>query len=166
MDTRTAQDVVAELRATLGGVVVTAEDSAYEDARRVFYRSFDRRPAAVVKPTDAREVSQVVSLARVAGAELAVRSGGHSLAGHGVSEGGIVLDLSELQMLDLDLPVVRRSGGVRRLTAAGLEGAINLPVLSEQLYQSARWLRVFAVRRVDVPRVELLDQLVRVGRRA
>jgi FAD/FMN-containing dehydrogenase len=103
MDTRTAQDVVAELRATLDGAVVTPDDSAYEDARRVFYRSFDRRPAAVVKPTDAREVSRVVSAARVAGAELAVRSGGHSLAGHGVSEGGIVLDLSELQMLDLDL---------------------------------------------------------------
>jgi len=103
MDTRTAQDVVAELRATLDGAVVTPEDSAYEDARRVFYRSFDRRPAAVVKPTDAREVSRVVSLARVAGAELAVRSGGHSLAGHGVSDGGIVLDLSELRMLDLDL---------------------------------------------------------------
>lgn len=61
---------------------------------------------------------------------------------------------------------MRRSGDVRRLTAAGLEGAINLPVLSEQLYQSARWLRVFAARRVDVPRAELLDQLVRVGQRA
>jgi FAD/FMN-containing dehydrogenase len=103
MDTTTAQDVVAELRATLDGGVVAPDDSAYEDARKVFYRSVDRRPAAIVRPADAREVSRVVSLARVAGAELAVRSGGHSLAGHGVSEGGIVLDLSNLTMLDLDL---------------------------------------------------------------
>lgn len=92
MDTTTAQDLVAELRATLDGRVVTPENSAYEDARRIFYRSFDRRPAAVVTPADAREVSRVVSLARAAGAELAVRSGGHSLAGHGASEGGLVLD--------------------------------------------------------------------------
>lgn len=103
MDTTTAEDVVAELRATLDGPVVTPDDSAYDDARRVFYRSVDRRPVAVVQPADAREVSRVVSLARVAGAELAVRSGGHSLAGHGASEGGIVLDLSRMNTLDVDL---------------------------------------------------------------
>ncbi len=85
----------------------------------------------------------------------------------GFGPGELLLDFpAKTQMLGLDLPVVRRSGDVRRLTAAGLEGAINLPVLSEQLYQSARWLRVFAARRVDVPRAELLDQLVRVGQRA
>jgi uncharacterized protein len=81
----------------------------------------------------------------------------------GLSAGEILLDFpAKTQMLGLDLPVVRRSGEVRRLTTAGLEGAINLPVLSEQLYRSARWLRVFAVRRMDVPRAELLDQLMRV----
>ena len=81
----------------------------------------------------------------------------------GLSAGEILLDFpAKTQMLGLDLPVVRRSGEVRRLTTAGLEGAINLPVLSEQLYRSARWLRVFAVRRIEVPRTELLDQLMRV----
>jgi HD superfamily phosphohydrolase len=81
----------------------------------------------------------------------------------GLSAGEILLDFpAKTQMLGLDLPVVRRSGEVRRLTTAGLEGAINLPVLSEQLYRSARWLRVFAVRRIDVPRAELLDQLMQV----
>jgi HD superfamily phosphohydrolase len=79
----------------------------------------------------------------------------------GLAPGEILLDFpAKTQMLGLDLPVVRRSGEVRHLTTAGLEGAINLPVLSEQLYQSARWLRVFAVRRIDVPRTALLDQLV------
>ena len=72
---------------------------------------------------------------------------------------------AKTQMLGLDLPVVRRSGEVRRLTTAGLEGAINLPVLSEQLYQSARWLRVFAVRRIDVPRGELIERLMTIGNR-
>jgi HD superfamily phosphohydrolase len=83
----------------------------------------------------------------------------------GLAPGELFLDFpAKTQMLGLDLPVVRRSGEVRHLTTAGLEGVINLPVLSEQLYQSARWLRVFAVRRIDVPRNELLDQLV--GNRA
>ena len=81
----------------------------------------------------------------------------------GLAPGELLLDFpAKTEMLGLDLPVVRRSGEVRRLTTAGLEGAINLPTLSEQLYQSARWLRVFAARRIDVPRSELLDQLVRV----
>src|SRR5262245_11782967 len=102
MDITTAHEVVAELRATLNDRVTTPEDAVYQDARKVFYRSVDRRPAGIVTPADAGEVSRVVSLARAAGAELAVRSGGHSLAGHGVSEGGIVLDLSKLTALEVD----------------------------------------------------------------
>jgi FAD/FMN-containing dehydrogenase len=102
MDTTAAHEVVAELRATLSGRVITPEDGAYDDARKVFYRSVDRRPAGIVTPADGRDVSTVVSLARGADAELAVRSGGHSLAGHGVSEGGIVLDLSRLTALVID----------------------------------------------------------------
>lgn len=83
----------------------------------------------------------------------------------GLAPGELLLDFpAKTQMLGLDLPVVRRSGEVRRLTTAGLEGAINLPVLSEQLYRSARWLRVFAARRVEVPRGELLDAIMREGR--
>ena len=84
----------------------------------------------------------------------------------GLAPGEVLLDFpTKTQMLGLDLPVVRRSGEVRRLTMAGLEGAINLPVLSDQLYQSARWLRVFAVRRIEVPRKELLDRLIEIGNR-
>ena len=79
----------------------------------------------------------------------------------GLGPGELLLDFpAKTQMLGLDLPVVRRSGHVARLTTAGLDGVINLPMLSEQLYQSARWLRVFAVRRIDVPRAEIVDQLV------
>ena len=82
----------------------------------------------------------------------------------GLEPGELLLDFpAKTQMLGLDLPVVRRSGEVRRLTMAGLDGMINLPVLAEQLYRSARWLRVFAVRRVQVNRADLLDQLARVA---
>jgi FAD/FMN-containing dehydrogenase len=95
---------IERLRAELDGAVITPEDGRYEVARKVFYGSVDRRPAAIVRPTNVAEVAAVVSLARESGLELAVRSGGHSLAGHSVSEGGIVLDLSELKALDLDVP--------------------------------------------------------------
>ena len=67
--------------------------------------------------------------------------------------GAILLDYpAKTQMLGLDLPVVRRSGAVVRLTSAGLEGAIHLPALSQQLYSSARWLRVFVADRMELPR--------------
>ncbi len=94
---------IAGLRAELNGKVVGPNDPGYDDARGVFFTGFDRRPAAIVRPADASEVVRVVSLARETGAELAVRSGGHSYAGYGTSEGGIVLDLSRMNAVDVDV---------------------------------------------------------------
>jgi HD superfamily phosphohydrolase len=76
-----------------------------------------------------------------------------ALAGElGLAPGELLLDYPEkTQMLGLDMALVRRDGTVQRLTASGLPGAINLPQLSEQLYRSARWLRVFTIRRVSLP---------------
>ncbi|AHG91312.1 metal-dependent phosphohydrolase HD sub domain-containing protein [Gemmatirosa kalamazoonensis] len=80
----------------------------------------------------------------------------------GLAPGELLLDYpAKTQMLGLDLPVLRRGGTVHRLTAAGWEGAINLPTLSEQLYRSARWLRVFVARPVAVPRDALVQTLQR-----
>ncbi len=93
---------ISDLRAELNGKVITPDDARYDDARRVFFTGFDRRPAAIVRATDAADVSRVVNLARETGAELAVRSGGHSRAGHGTSEGGIVLDLSGMSSVEID----------------------------------------------------------------
>ena len=77
--------------------------------------------------------------------------------------GELLLDFpAKTQMLGLDIPVRRRGGDVRRISAAGLEGAINLPTLSEQLYRSARWLRVFVARREPaIPANALLRVLQR-----
>jgi HD superfamily phosphohydrolase len=62
----------------------------------------------------------------------------------GMSAGEVLLDFPiKTQMLGLDIPVKRRSGDVERLTSEGWPGTINLPSLSEALYTSARWLRVF-----------------------
>src|SRR5262245_11782934 len=95
--------LVSQLRAALTGAVIAPGDAAYDEARTVFLGSIDRRPAAIIRAADAADVVQVVSLARDTGLELAVRSGGHSWAGHSVSEGGIVLDLRDLRELDIDV---------------------------------------------------------------
>src|SRR3954454_22695263 len=99
----TTSDIpLSDLRAELNGNVIAPEDPGYDDARGVFFTGFDRRPAVIVRAADASDVSRVVQLGRETGAELAVRSGGHSRAGHGTSEGGIVLDLSEMNSVEVD----------------------------------------------------------------
>ena len=93
---------IPKLRAELAGDVIGPEDAQYERARRVFLPLVDRRPAVIVRPPDADGVARVVTFARENGIELAVRSGGHSSAGHGVCEDGIVLDLSRMKALEID----------------------------------------------------------------
>ncbi len=104
LDTKTATPSTAELRALFNGRVIAPGDPEYDKARTVFYGGIDRRPAAIVRAQDAGDVVRLVSLARESGIELAVRSGGHSNAGHSVTEGGIVLDLSRMKALDIDVP--------------------------------------------------------------
>jgi FAD/FMN-containing dehydrogenase len=94
---------IAQLRSMLKGQVITPDDAGYDVARTVFYGGVDRRPALIVRVADAADVSTVVSLARDSGLELAVRSGGHSTAGHSVNEGGIVLDLSGMKAFEIDV---------------------------------------------------------------
>jgi FAD/FMN-containing dehydrogenase len=91
-----------DLRARLNGNVIGPGDADYDNARRVFFTGFDRRPAAIVRAGDVSDVARVVTLVRESGAELAVRSGGHSRAGYGTCEGGIVLDLSRMNAVDID----------------------------------------------------------------
>jgi HD superfamily phosphohydrolase len=75
----------------------------------------------------------------------------------GLQRGEVLLDYPmKTQMLGLDIPVRRRNGSVRRLTAEGWEGAVNLPKLSEELYGSARWLRLFTARRMTVSREAII----------
>jgi FAD/FMN-containing dehydrogenase len=100
--TTTPDIPISNLRANLNGNVIAPDDPGYDDARRVFFTGFDRRPAAIVRVADASDVSRTVDLARETGAELAVRSGGHSRAGFGTSEGGIVLDLCEMNAVEVD----------------------------------------------------------------
>jgi hypothetical protein len=93
---------IAELRALFNGRVIAPDNPKYEAARTVFSGEIDRRPAAIVRVADTGDVSRLVKLAGDTGIELAVRSGGHSAAGHSVSDGGIVLDLANMRALEID----------------------------------------------------------------
>jgi FAD/FMN-containing dehydrogenase len=84
------------------GRIIVPDDPAYDEARTVFSGAIDRRPAMIVRVADAADVARVIAYARETESELAIRSGGHSPAGHGVSEGGIVLDLSDMRGLEID----------------------------------------------------------------
>ncbi|HEX5618735.1 MAG TPA: FAD-binding oxidoreductase [Solirubrobacteraceae bacterium] len=86
----------------LKGRVITPDDADYEEARTVFYGTIDRRPTAIARVADADDVARVIASARESDLELAVRSGGHSPAGHGVTDGGVVIDLSEMRGLEID----------------------------------------------------------------
>jgi hypothetical protein len=93
---------IPALRRTLKGRVIAPGDPAYDRARKVFFGMYDSRPALIVRPADPSDVSAVIALARESGLELAVRSGGHSGAGNSATDGGILLDLRDMNALLID----------------------------------------------------------------
>jgi FAD/FMN-containing dehydrogenase len=85
-----------------GGELITPDHSSYEDARAVWNGVIDAHPAAVAPCRDTRDVRAVVRLARTTGLPLAVRGGGHNVAGFGTIDDGIVLDLSPMRRVEVD----------------------------------------------------------------
>ena len=79
----------SELQASLSGEVITADHAEYDETRAVFYPGHDKHPAAIIRAANETDVAAAVNYAREAGLELAVRSGGHSIAGHGETEGAL-----------------------------------------------------------------------------
>ncbi len=93
---------VNALKAKLKGQLITPEDPDYEATRRVFNAFIDRRPALIVQPADATDVVRTVDLACEKGLLLTIRGGGHSVAGHAVADGAVMLDLSNLKAAEVD----------------------------------------------------------------
>lgn len=91
---------LGRLRGAVAGRVVGPDDPAYDTDRQIFY-AFDRRPAAVIRVANAEDVAKAVEFAADNGLELAVRSGGHSLAGHSATDGGIVIHLGDMNRIEI-----------------------------------------------------------------
>jgi FAD/FMN-containing dehydrogenase len=93
---------VDDLRARLRGRVVAPSDPDYDALRVVVLGGVDPRPALIVRPADDADVAAAVTFARDRGLPLAVRSGGHSGAGHGTVDDGLVVDLRDLRAVDVE----------------------------------------------------------------
>ena len=91
------------IRRELQGQVFTPEDPGYDQARTVFFGLFDRHPALIAQVANADDVAALVKLARKHGVELAVRSGGHSAAGHSMPDGAVVIDFQAMKAIEIDL---------------------------------------------------------------
>ena len=126
LDTSTSPSTlsVPALRAAVSGGVIAPGDPDYDAARTVTSGAIDRRPAVIVKVANVEDVRAVVKLARDTGLELAIRSGGHSAAGHSVSEGGIVLDLSDMDGIEIDVEG-RTAWAETGMTAAEYTAAVG-----------------------------------------
>jgi len=99
----TAKDFTLKaLAGRIAGEVITREHAAYDAARAVFNRAVDRQPGAIVRVADAVDVSEAVRYARAHGLEIAVRSGGHSIAGFSTADDAVVVDLSGLRNFRID----------------------------------------------------------------
>jgi hypothetical protein len=104
MSTKTLFDITAHirLRRRMQGELLTPEVPGYEAARRVLNRHFNARPALIARCHTAQDVAIVVEFARDHALDIAVRSGGHSVAGHSGGEGGMLIDLSQLRQIIVD----------------------------------------------------------------
>lgn len=105
---------VGELRASLRGELLTPGDPGYEGARAVWNGIVDRRPALIARCAGAADVLAAIGFARGEGLEVAVRSGGHHVAGHGTCDGGLVIDLGPMKGASVDSGkrLARAQGGL------------------------------------------------------
>jgi FAD/FMN-containing dehydrogenase len=93
---------IEELKKTMGGQVLTPESSGYDKARAIWNGMIDRRPALIVRCTEAQDVVEAVRFARNHELLVAVRGGGHNIAGNAVCDGGIMIDLSLMNGVNVD----------------------------------------------------------------
>jgi FAD/FMN-containing dehydrogenase len=94
--------MVNELRRSLAGSVIGPADAEYDAARRCFNALVDRRPAVIARCAGPADVATAFDFARTHALNVAVRGGGHNPAGHCVTDGGLVIDLSQLRRVEVD----------------------------------------------------------------
>src|SRR5512143_2486248 len=102
LGTTLAEERIEGFRASLRGEGLRSGDADYEAARRVWNGMIDRRPSLIARCAGTADVIQAVNFAQANDLAVAVRGGGHSVAGHGVCDGGLMIDLSRLKGIRVD----------------------------------------------------------------
>src|SRR5690349_787266 len=106
-------NAIEMLRKEFGGSVVAPADAGYDESRMVWNAMHDKRPACIARCASPGDVVAAVNFGREQGIPVAVRGGGHSAAGKGTCDDGIVVDLSQMNTVDVDADrrTARAGGG-------------------------------------------------------
>jgi FAD/FMN-containing dehydrogenase len=116
------------LRAPIDGDVIVPGDAGFEEARTIWNAMIDREPAVVVRPKNADDVAEAVAFAREQGLPIAVRGGGHNVAGNAVVDEGLVIDFSDMRAAEVD-----STRGVARVEAGALLSDLDAAVAQHGL---------------------------------
>src|SRR6202171_4665875 len=111
---RSVDEIVSEFSGTFSGQLLRPADAGYEEARRVHNGLVDKRPALIARCRGVADGVDAVDLAQRLGLEVAVRGGGHNVAGRATIDGGLVIDLSPMKGIHVDPKsrTARAQGGV------------------------------------------------------
>ena len=101
-ETVLGEATIEDFGSRLHGELIRPGDEGYEDARQLWNGMIDRKPALIVRATSPTDVAAAVNLARENDLLLAVRGGGHNVAGTAMAERALVLDLSAMKEIEVD----------------------------------------------------------------
>jgi len=106
---------LSQLAASLTGQAITLEDSSYEEARRIWNGTIDKKPGVIVRCGSVDDVIAAVNFARAEGLAASVRGGGHHVAGGSLNDGGLVIDLSQMRRVSVNpaAKTARADGGAQ-----------------------------------------------------
>jgi FAD/FMN-containing dehydrogenase len=102
-----AEAKLSALKASLRGSVIGKNDADYDQARSLWNGMIDRFPPLILRAAETNDIRLAVNFARDNGLLLAVKSGGHQIAGHAVAEGALLLDLSQMRGIEVDAKAKR-----------------------------------------------------------
>jgi hypothetical protein len=103
-----SMDTLSDFRGRMKGSVLVAGDPHYDEARQIWNGAHDKRPAVIARCSGVADVIEAVGFGRQTGALVAVRGGGHNVAGTSMCDGGLVIDLSPMKGVRVDPPARRR----------------------------------------------------------
>ena len=95
------------LKQRLDGTIILPGNSGYDEARSIWNGMIDRKPAVIVRCRTEADVTHAVKYARENRLVVAIRGGGHNIAGHAVCDGGLMIDLSTMKEVRVNAPARR-----------------------------------------------------------